>query len=82
MLCLCAIPKAVALIVFSMVFWHTPVTSLQIFGFAVALLGTYRYTVMPKDEIEQEKLKNVNTAVSEMEEPMLSSNVLYNSDKV
>ena len=37
---------------------------------------------MPKDDIGQEKLKNLNTAVSEMEEPMLSLNVHNNSDKV
>ncbi|KAI9843992.1 MAG: hypothetical protein M1838_002385 [Thelocarpon superellum] len=43
-LCLCGIPKAIMLVVASMLFWGTPVTLLQLFGFSIATAGLVHYT--------------------------------------
>ncbi|KAI9829172.1 MAG: hypothetical protein M1832_000195 [Thelocarpon impressellum] len=43
-LCLCGIPKAIMLVVVSMIYFGTPVTVLQFFGFGIATAGLVQYT--------------------------------------
>lgn len=63
MLSLTGIFKSILLVVAAVLFWGTPITSLQMFGYSLALVGIFFYNV---------PLETVQEFVAEMRKSIVS----------